>query len=257
MLPTVFRQALRSDGTRPLRKTRRRISGSTRPSWWRSPDLSSVRPFAVLRRPTSLPLTECTMHVRKRRLDASSLFGFERLLGQAVEKISNRPHENNKRIIVSSARNNPSPLGRLRVDGDLARLRPFGDAPRRGLRIAIYALTYHRLCPIGDIIGKSSPPILGVSRIHLGCSTWSVLPQGCWERATDCPNELSAGNVGRLSDTFRTRCALGRMSAGTPLIAGAGRGDDDTLLGSTPNQVSDGCGSMSMPESAFFRSSTV
>jgi hypothetical protein len=61
--------------------------------------------------------------------------------------------------------------------------------------------------------------------------------------------ELSAGNVGRLSDTFRTRCALGRMSAGTPLIAGAGRGDDDILLGSTPNQVTDGCGSMSRPES--------
>jgi hypothetical protein len=208
----VFSQALRSDGTRPLRKTRRRISGSTRPSWWRSPDLSSVRPFVVLRRPTSLPLTECPMHVGKRRLDASNLFGFERLLGKQSKRsvIARTKTTMISRIIVSSARNNVSPLGRSRLDGDLARLRPFGDAPRRGLRIVIYALTYHRLCPIGDIIGKSSPPILGGFWNPFGMLNLERTPSGVLgtgDRLSEF--ELSAGNVGRLSDTFRTRCPLG------------------------------------------------
>src|SRR6202007_2893538 len=63
-------------------------------------------------------------------------------------------------------------------------------------------------------------------------STWSVLPQGCWERATDCPNLSFPRGTSVVCPILSVPAArLGRMSAGMPLIAGAGRGDDRYSLG--------------------------
>jgi len=107
------------------------------------------------------------MHFGKRLFDARDLLGGVCIPGQANRSvIACTKTTMISRIIANSARAIISPSARVAfcLDGLTRRPMP-GDAPRRGLRFAINALTYFRLCSKGDnrASGESEEPQLKAS----------------------------------------------------------------------------------------------